>query len=76
MYLRLKYFAVICALAFTLSVAFERRAYAYVDPGSGLLLLQSLSAMVTGALFYLRKRIKALIFRSRLEKSLPAGNQK
>jgi hypothetical protein len=51
-------------LAFTLFVALscscERQAHAYIDPGSGLLLFQSLSAMATGALFYLRRRLKSL----------------
>jgi drug/metabolite transporter (DMT)-like permease len=53
-----------------LFAAFERPAYAYIDPGSSLLLYQSLSAMVAGAAFYLRRRIKGL-FSRRL--SSPAG---
>jgi len=43
-----------------LSFSFERQAHAYVDPGSSLLLFQSLSALVSGALFYFRRRIKSL----------------
>jgi hypothetical protein len=74
MHLRLKYFAVTCALALTLSIAFERRAYAYTDPGSSLLLFQSLSAMFTGGLFYFRKRLKSLISRSKFQKSRSVGN--
>jgi hypothetical protein len=74
MYLRLQYFAVTCALLLSLSMACERRAYAYADPGSSLLLFQSLSAMFSGGLFYFRKRLKSLIFRSKVEKSPSVGN--
>jgi len=52
------------ALICTLICALERPAYAYVDPGSGLLIFQSLSAVVTGALFYFRRRLKALFSRN------------
>jgi hypothetical protein len=44
--------------------AFERPAYAYVDPGSSLLVYQSLSAMAAATVFYLRRRIQSL-FRGR-----------
>jgi hypothetical protein len=74
MSLRLKYFAVTCALALTLSVTFEGRAYAYVDPGSGLLLFQSLSAVFTGGLFYFRKRLKSLITRSKVKETPSDGH--
>ncbi|HWA93037.1 MAG TPA: hypothetical protein VG844_00445 [Terracidiphilus sp.] len=33
-------------------------AYAYVDPGSGLLLIQILGSIVAGATFLIRKRIR------------------
>jgi hypothetical protein len=64
MTLRLKYIAVTAALFFAVSFCLEQRAYAYVDPGSSLLIFQSISAMVTGALFYFRKRLKSLFTRS------------
>jgi hypothetical protein len=64
MMLRIKYIAVTAALFIAVSFCLEQRAYAYVDPGSSLLLFQSISAMFTGALFYFRKRIKALFTRS------------
>ena len=50
-------------------MAMEQRAYAYVDPGSSLLLFQSISAMVTGALFYFRRRLKSLLVRSSRSKT-------
>lgn len=61
---KLKYFAITAALFIALSFCFERPAYAYVDPGSSLLIFQSLSAVVTGTIFYFRRRIKALFTRS------------
>ena len=63
MLFRLKYLALTAALFAALACTFERAAYAYVDPGSSLLIFQTISAMVTGALFYLRRRIKALFTR-------------
>lgn len=65
MNLRIKYFAISCLLAITLSIALERRAYAYADPGSSLLLLQSLSAVFTGGLFYFRKRLESLMSKTK-----------
>jgi hypothetical protein len=60
----LKYIAVTAALFFAVSFCLEQRAYAYIDPGTTLLLFQSISAMVTGALFYFRKRLKTRFTRS------------
>ena len=43
-----------------LLLATERRALAYVDPGSGLLALQSLASIVAAAGYFLRRRIVGL----------------
>ena len=40
-----------------LMLASERRAMAYVDPGSGLLAIQSIGSMMAAAGFFLRRRI-------------------
>jgi len=61
MKLRLQYLAVTGAFIFFLALAFERPAYGYTDPGSALLVFQSLSAVITGSLFYFRKRLRKLI---------------
>ena len=50
---RLNRFAITLMLLVALSFTFERQAHAYVDPGSGLLLFQGISAAVSGALFLL-----------------------
>jgi Skp family chaperone for outer membrane proteins len=66
---KLKCFAITLMLLITLSFAFERQAHAYVDPGSGLLIFQGISAVVSGALIYFRRRIKNLFTKSRPEPS-------
>lgn len=41
-----------------LAVAFQRPAYAYADPGSGLLFLQVAGSMLAGALFIVRSKLR------------------
>lgn len=43
--------------------ATARPAYAYVDPGSGLLLVQMLGSTLAGMMFLLRKRVRQLFNR-------------
>ena len=64
MALRLKYWTLTLLLFFSLGLFFERPAHAYTDPGSCLLLFQSLGAIASGALFYFRRRIRKLFTRS------------
>jgi hypothetical protein len=45
-----------------LMVAFERPAHAYVDPGSGFVFLQVAASMFAGAMYYLRHRVKRLLY--------------
>lgn len=45
---------------FCLMLATERRAMAYVDPGSGLLAVQSIGSMLAAAGFFMRRRIMRL----------------
>ena len=44
----------------TLAVAFQKPAYAYADPGSGLLFLQVAGSMAAGALFIVRSKLRKL----------------
>jgi hypothetical protein len=41
-----------------LLASLERPAYGYVDPGSGVLLVQVLSSALGGIVFFLRKRLR------------------
>ncbi len=47
-----------------LVLATEHRAYAYVDPGSGFLVLQSIASVMAATAYFLRSRIKALFTRN------------
>jgi hypothetical protein len=69
----LKYFAVTLTLLIALSFTFERQAHAYVDPGSGLLIFQAISAVFSGALFYFRRRLKNLF--SKTPKAIPQSSR-
>jgi hypothetical protein len=70
----LKYFVVTLMLLIALSFAFERQAHAYVDPGSGLLIFQGISAAFSGVLFYFRRRLKNLFVKNpkRIPQSRPS----
>ena len=60
----LKLFALTLMLFVALSFTLEGQAHAYVDPGSGLLIFQGISAVFSGALFYFRRRLKNLFVKS------------
>lgn len=55
-------FAVFLFSALTLSL--EQAAYAYVDPGSGLLLMQTIGSMFACAAIYFRRNILGLFQKS------------
>lgn len=58
---RLLSFALGCVVCLCVLIATERRAMAmYVDPGSGLLVLQSAASAVAAAAFLLRRKIRGL----------------
>jgi hypothetical protein len=71
MHLKLKYFVVTAALFVAITICFERTAYAYVDPGSSILIYQGISATVAGALFHFRRRLKALFTREPVDPGEP-----
>lgn len=50
--------------------AVEKPAYGYVDPGSGILLMQFFGSLMTGGIFVLRKRLKALFVRTKPEQDV------
>ncbi|HEX4156769.1 MAG TPA: hypothetical protein VHY48_14275 [Acidobacteriaceae bacterium] len=58
---RLLSFALACFMCVCVLIATERRAMAmYVDPGSGLLAIQSAASIAAAAAFFLRRKIRAL----------------
>jgi hypothetical protein len=46
------------------SMLFEQAAYAYADPGTGLLAIQALGSALVAAGWYLRKKIYSLFHRT------------
>ncbi len=61
-------FTVCCLL-----LATERRALAYIDPGSGLLALQSAGAFLAAAAFTMRRRILSLFGKNQPAKKSPVS---
>jgi hypothetical protein len=57
---RVALFLLACGAIIGLLIASERPAYAYVDPGSGLFLVQGIGTFIAGIFFYIRRRLKML----------------
>ncbi len=55
------------------ALLFERPAYAYVDPGSGLLAIQAAGSALIATGWYLRRKIYALFHREAAPKSEAEG---
>ncbi len=55
------------------ALLFERPAYAYVDPGSGLLAIQAAGSALIATGWYLRRKIYALFHRGGATKSEAEG---
>lgn len=72
---KLTYLGVTALLFVALGCTFEPKAYAYIDPGSGLLLFQGISAAITGTLIYFRRKLKAIFIRSPKDETPAAGSQ-
>ena len=53
-----------------LIVASERRAWGYINPGDGMLALQSIASVAAAATYFLRQKIKALFVRSKPEQTI------
>lgn len=59
----------------TLAIAFQKPAYAYADPGSGLLFLQVAGSMAAGALFIVRSKLRKLFHLGKNRVEQPAVEQ-
>ena len=66
--LSLSVFIFLCML-----VATERQAYAYVDPGSGLIALQGLASAAAAFGYFMRRRIRLLFSSNDMTKSQSAA---
>jgi len=52
-------------IAFCLLIGTERRAWGYVDPGSGLIALQTFFSVVAAYAYFIRRRIRAFFQRKK-----------
>lgn len=71
---KFKYFVVTCVALLAFLTCSSAVAYAYVDPGTGLLVYQSVTAFATGVMFYFRRRLKLFLFRKTAEPAKPQGD--
>jgi hypothetical protein len=55
-----------------LLVVFERPAQAYVDPGSGFVFLQVAASTCAGAMYYLRHRLRRILYSLRRSSHVPS----
>ncbi len=69
---KLMYWSLTLLLLLSLGITFELPARAYTDPGSALLLFQSLGAVASGVLFYFRRHVKRLFTRNGQSKPVAA----
>ncbi len=60
-----QFFSLLLTIVLVISAAFtlEGHAYAYVDPGSGLLIFQIAGTVITGGVLWFRRRIRNLFRR-------------
>jgi hypothetical protein len=56
-------FSLAVVIAVCMIVGSERRAWGYVDPGSGLIALQTLASVIAAYAYVVRKRIRAFFTR-------------
>jgi hypothetical protein len=75
---RLLSFALGCVICVCVLIATEQRAMAmYVDPGSGLLALQSAASVMAAAAFFLRRKLRAVFgLRRKPEDLIPLEEEK
>jgi hypothetical protein len=71
-------FSLSILIALCMIVASERRAWGYVDPGSGLIALQTVASVGAAYAYYIRRRIRAFFSRKKEEPVpvvLPVANK-
>jgi hypothetical protein len=62
---RLVSFSLGIVIALCVLVGSERRAWGYVDPGSGLIALQGIASVAAAYAYYIRRRIRAYFSRKK-----------
>jgi len=74
---RLISFSLATFITLCMIVATEHRAYAYVDPGSGLIALQTLASVMAAYAYVVRRKILAFFARKKqpMKVVLPVANK-
>ena len=72
MLFKLRYWSLTFLLILALGLCFEQPARAYTDPGSCLLLFQTVGAVASGVLFYFRRRVKQMFARKAPKETVAA----
>jgi hypothetical protein len=54
-------------IALCMIIGSERRAWGYVDPGSGLIALQTVASVAAAYAYYIRRRIRTFFSRKKEE---------
>lgn len=72
---RLLFILPLCLVCLGILLLAERPAYAYADPGTGLLALQAMGSAMVAAGWYLRRKIYALFHRNTPRKAEPESDQ-
>lgn len=62
-------------IIFCMLIATDRRAWGYVDPGSGLIALQTVASVGAAYAYYIRRRIRSFFERKKLTPTLPVVNK-
>ena len=62
-------------IALCMIVGSERRAWGYVDPGSGLIALQTIASVMAAYAYMVRRRIMAFFARKKQTAVLPVANK-
>jgi hypothetical protein len=57
-------------ITFCMLIATDRRAWGYVDPGSGLIALQTFASVGAAYAYYVRRRIRAFFLRNKKDATI------
>ena len=70
-------FSLAILLTLCVIVGSERRAWGYVDPGSGLIALQTIASVAAAYVYMVRRKIRGLFKRKKQDASvvLPVANE-
>jgi hypothetical protein len=68
---RILSFSLAVVVTLCMMVGSERRAWAYVDPGTGLIALQTLASVAAAYVYYVRRKIAGFFARKKKAPVLP-----